>query len=139
MSNYFKRHVFSPLMGRGWKFNQAAFVVFLLSAFLHELAVGVPTHMLIGEKYARPVISTQPLILFLLGVAFFAMLFQLVLMAATRPFDKATSPGTRMVGNCFFWFVFSIFGQPFVALCYFYAWQHKFGSISDKWASERGT
>lgn len=125
-------------MGRGWKFTQAAFVVFLLSAFLHELAVGVPTHMLIGEDDTYLSIPTQPLILCPIGVAFFAMLFQLVLIKVTRRCEKATSPGTRMMGNCFFWLVFSIFGQPFVALCYFYAWQHKFGSISDKWVSEHG-
>lgn len=50
VSNYFRRHVFSPLMGRGYSFHVAACVVFTASAILHELAVGVPTHNIIGES-----------------------------------------------------------------------------------------
>lgn len=49
MSSYFRRHVFSPLMGRGYSYNLAAFVVFTISALLHELAVGIPTHNIIGK------------------------------------------------------------------------------------------
>lgn len=37
-------------MGRGWSYNFAAFVVFTISALLHELAVGIPTHNIIGEQ-----------------------------------------------------------------------------------------
>lgn len=55
VSNYFRRHVFSPLMGRGWPYNFAAIVVFTISALLHELAVGVPTHNIIGKFNKPPV------------------------------------------------------------------------------------
>lgn len=57
VSSYFRRHVFQPLMGRGWSYNSSAIVVFTISAFLHELAVGIPTHRIIGEYPAsnRPV------------------------------------------------------------------------------------
>ncbi|KAF3769834.1 hypothetical protein M406DRAFT_35284 [Cryphonectria parasitica EP155] len=119
VSNYFRRHVFSPLMGRGYSFQFAAFMVFSLSAFLHELAVGIPTHNLIG-------------------VAFIGMLIQLPLIAFTKRFEKANSPTKKMIGNCIFWVTFTTFGQPFAALCYFYAWQIKFGSISEKWNSSQG-
>lgn len=37
-------------MGRGYSFHVAACVVFTASAILHELAVGVPTHNIIGES-----------------------------------------------------------------------------------------
>lgn len=37
-------------MGRGWSYNTSAIVVFTISAFLHELAVGVPTHNIIGKR-----------------------------------------------------------------------------------------
>lgn len=114
VSNYFRRHVFSPLMGRGWSYNFAAIVVFTISALLHELAVGVPTHNIIG-------------------VAFAGMIFQMPLVALTKRFEKAKSPGKKMIGNCIFWVTFTTFGQPFAALCYFYAWQVKYGSISEKW------
>ena len=45
---YFKRHVYSPMRSRGWSNGAAGFAVFFLSAVLHELLVGVPTHNLIG-------------------------------------------------------------------------------------------
>ena len=48
VSSYFRRHVFQPLMGRGFSYNFSAIVVFTISAFLHELAVGIPTHKIIG-------------------------------------------------------------------------------------------
>ncbi|PSR94231.1 MBOAT, membrane-bound O-acyltransferase family-domain-containing protein [Coniella lustricola] len=118
VSNYFRRHVFSPLMGRGYSFHFAASVVFSLSALLHELAVGIPTHNVIG-------------------VAFIGMLIQLPLIGFTKRFEKANSPTRKMIGNCIFWVTFTTFGQPFAALCYFYAWQIKFGSISEKWNSSQ--
>lgn len=45
---FMKRHVYSPLVGRGWSPLAASGVVFLLSAALHEMMVGIPTHNLIG-------------------------------------------------------------------------------------------
>lgn len=50
VSNYFRRHVFSPLMGRGYSYSTSAIVVFTISAILHELAVGIPTHNIIGKN-----------------------------------------------------------------------------------------
>lgn len=47
---FFRRHVFSPLLGRGWSPTAASLTVFLLSAILHELLVGIPTHNIIGES-----------------------------------------------------------------------------------------
>jgi diacylglycerol O-acyltransferase-1 len=45
---FMKRHVFSPLVGRGWSSGSASIAVFTFSAILHELMVGVPTHNIIG-------------------------------------------------------------------------------------------
>lgn len=36
----------------------------------------------------------------------------------------------KLIGNAIFWVSFTIFGQPFAALMYFYAWQAKYGSVS---------
>jgi diacylglycerol O-acyltransferase-1 len=47
--SFFRRHVYGPLRARGWGHQGASTIVFLLSAFLHELMVGVPTHNLIGK------------------------------------------------------------------------------------------
>jgi diacylglycerol O-acyltransferase-1 len=45
---FMKRHVFSPLVGRGWSPLAASGMVFTLSAVLHEMLVGIPTHNFIG-------------------------------------------------------------------------------------------
>lgn len=46
--HFMKRHVFLPLVGRGWPSLAASTMVFIFSGILHELAVGVPTHNLLG-------------------------------------------------------------------------------------------
>lgn len=51
---YFKRHVFSPLVARGWSPSRAGIAVFFLSAVLHEVLVGIPTHNIIGETPLSP-------------------------------------------------------------------------------------
>jgi len=48
-----RRHVFSPLIGRGWS-RWCEGVVF--SGILHELAVGVPTHNILGVAFVGMVI-----------------------------------------------------------------------------------
>jgi diacylglycerol O-acyltransferase-1 len=45
---FFKRHVYSPMVGRGWSPFISSFAVFFISAVLHEVLVGVPTHNIIG-------------------------------------------------------------------------------------------
>lgn len=57
------------------------------------------------------------------------MLFQLPLIALTLPMEKMNTPSWKLAGNAIFWVSFTIFGQPFAALCYFYAWQAKYGSV----------
>ncbi|CAK7215632.1 hypothetical protein SBRCBS47491_002546 [Sporothrix bragantina] len=109
--HFFRRHVYSPLLGRGWSPMSASLMVFVISALLHELAVGIPTHNIIG-------------------VAFFGMLMQLPLIFVTMPLEKMHSATGRLLGNCTFWISFTVLGQPFAALMYFYAWQAKYGSVS---------
>ncbi len=46
---FMKRHVLSPLIGRGWSPKAASMGVFFFSAVLHEVLVGIPTHNVIGE------------------------------------------------------------------------------------------
>ncbi len=49
--HFMRRHIYSPLIGRGWSPHAASAMVFVFSGFLHELAVGVPTHNILGDKY----------------------------------------------------------------------------------------
>ncbi|KAE8149460.1 diacylglycerol O-acyltransferase [Aspergillus avenaceus] len=108
---FMKRHVYSPLVGRGYSPLTASIVVFTVSALLHELLVGIPTHTLIG-------------------VALVGMLFQLPLIALTAPLEKMKDPSGRIIGNSIFWISFCVVGQPLGALLYFFAWQAKYGSVS---------
>ncbi|KEZ42587.1 hypothetical protein SAPIO_CDS5820 [Scedosporium apiospermum] len=108
---YFRRHVYSPLMSRGWSPKMASMMVFFLSAVFHEILVGIPTHNIIG-------------------VAFLGMFLQLPLIALTTPLGKSKTATSKLIGNSIFWVSFTIFGQPFAALMYFYAWQAKYGSVS---------
>ncbi len=67
----------------------------------------------------------------LIGVAFLGMFLQLPLIAITAPLEKMKlGQGGKVMGNVIFWVSFTIFGQPFAALMYFYAWQAKYGSVS---------
>ncbi|GCB28132.1 diacylglycerol O-acyltransferase 1 [Aspergillus awamori] len=108
---FMKRHVYSPLVGRGWHPLAASTVVFALSAVLHEVLVGIPTHNLIG-------------------VAFAGMMFQLPLIIITAPLEKIQDPTGKVIGNSIFWVSFCLVGQPLGALLYFFAWQAKYGSVS---------
>jgi diacylglycerol O-acyltransferase-1 len=49
VTNFMRRHIYNPLVGRGWPPALAQFAVFFLSGILHELLVGVPTHNVIGR------------------------------------------------------------------------------------------
>lgn len=108
--HFMRRHVYSPLRGRGWSHVMASFWVFTFSGFLHELAIGVPTHNI-------------------LGVAFFGMLLQLPMIILTGRVSKSKTPSGQVIGNCIFWLSFVIVGQPVAAVTYFYAWQQKYGDV----------
>lgn len=60
------------------------------------------------------------------------MLLQLPLIAITQPLQKIEGPTGKLIGNCIFWVSFTVLGQPFAALLYFYAWQAKYGSVSKR-------
>ncbi len=109
--HFMRRHVFSPLIGRGWSVQAAGAMVFVFSGFLHELAVGVPTHNI-------------------LGVAFVGMVVQIPLIQITAPLAKIEGITGKVIGNCVFWVSFVLIGQPLAALLYFFAWQAKYGSLN---------
>ncbi|MCJ1368602.1 hypothetical protein MMC16_007746 [Acarospora aff. strigata] len=109
--HFMKRHIYSPLVGRGWSSYASSAIVFVFSGILHELLVGVPTHNIIG-------------------VAFIGMIVQLPLVQVTLPLEKMQGKNSKIVGNCIFWVSFCLVGQPLAALLYFFAWQAKYGSVS---------
>jgi diacylglycerol O-acyltransferase-1 len=109
--HFMRRHIYSPLVGRGWSPQAASTWVFVFSGFLHELAIGVPTHNI-------------------LGVAFLGMVLQLPLIAVTEVLSKSDKFGGKVAGNCIFWLSFVIVGQPLAAMTYFFWWQMKYGELS---------
>ncbi|KAJ9608306.1 hypothetical protein H2200_007294 [Cladophialophora chaetospira] len=109
--HFMRRHIYSPLVGRGWSPQAASAWVFVFSGLLHELAIGIPSHNV-------------------LGVAFIGMVAQLPLIALTDPLSKSERFGGKVAGNCVFWLSFVIVGQPLAALIYFFFWQVKYGELS---------
>lgn len=112
--HFMRRHIYSPLVGRGWSPQSASFLVFLFSGFLHELAVGVPTHSI-------------------LGVAFAGMMLQLPLIWTTDLLnhkERGWGMSGKVIGNCVFWVNFVFVGQPLAAMIYFFQWHVKYGSLS---------
>jgi diacylglycerol O-acyltransferase 1 len=109
--HFMRRHIFSPLVGRGWSQTAASAMVFVFSGVLHELVVGEPSHNI-------------------LGVAFLGMVMQLPLIKITAPLAKIEGITGKVIGNCIFWISFVLIGQPLAVLLYFFAWQAKYGSLA---------
>lgn len=110
--HFMRRHIYSPLVGRGWSPQAASAWVFVFSGLLHELAVGVPCHSI-------------------LGVAFLGMVLQLPLIQCTEPLAKKDGTA-KVIGNCIFWINFVFVGQPLAAMIYFFSYQAKFGKLAQK-------
>lgn len=91
------RHVYFPCYRLGMSKTAATFVVFLVSAVLHEVLVSVPFHIVRHWS-------------------FLGMLGQLPLVAITKHFDRMR-PGSS-IGNVIFWIVFCVVGQPMAVLMY---------------------
>lgn len=128
--HFMRRHIYSPLTGRGWSANAASAMVFVFSGFLHELAVGVPTHNILGNSWPSVWHANRFADLNFIGVAFIGMIVQLPLISVTLPLENMKGRNGKIAGNCIFWVSFCLVGQPLAALLYFFAWQAKYGSVS---------
>ena len=121
--HFMRRHIYSPLVARGWSSHAASAWVFVFSGLLHELLVGVPTHNILGmSNHSRlnsmTVSTNSPL-----GVAFIGMVVQIPLILVTLPLEKMEGISGKVLGNCIFWVSFCLVGQPLAALLYFFAWR----------------
>lgn len=104
---WLKRHIYLPLVARGWSSRQAQMACFSLSAIAHEYLVAVPTHIL--QAWALT-----------------GMMMQIPLISLTNWYMKRHPESS--FGNYFFWIVFCIFGQPMCVLLYYHAWATKTSS-----------
>lgn len=132
--HFMARHVYFPLIGRGWSAKAASAMVFVISGFLHELAVGAPTHNFLG-LFHRPFLPLREQEYTAnrtenSGVAFVGMIVQIPLILATHRLERNHDVNSQIIGNCIFWVSFCLVGQPLALLLYFFAWQAKHGSVS---------
>jgi len=91
------RHVFKPLLKRGYSVTSAQTVVFLASAFFHEYLVSVPLQ--VHKVYA-----------------FTGMLLQVPLIFVSRWLETRLGP---RAGNICVW-VSLIVGQPLAIMMYYH-------------------
>ena len=113
-----KRHIYLAL-NINYKTSRlvSILVVFTISALLHEVLIGIPTHCLNG-------------------LAFFGMMGQIPLIIFTnwlaylkeRKFPEYKE-ALDTFGNMIFWISFTIVGQPACILLYYTEWYHKNASL----------
>lgn len=108
VSSFLKRHVLSPMKRVGSPYMLSYFVVFLISAVLHEVAVVVPFDTFRAYRcyIPLPVMGTW---------AFWGMIGQIPTIYGTDMFGKRP----RWQGNLVFWVIFCVVGQPMAVLLYF--------------------
>ncbi|PIA17593.1 hypothetical protein COEREDRAFT_80298 [Coemansia reversa NRRL 1564] len=103
--HYFcKRHIMVPLVSAPLSLPAYAGVLltFLVSAIMHELLFGIPTHCL-------------------KGYSFIGMMMQIPLIQLTQWLMRWRGPESGL-GNAVFWVSFCIVGQPLGVVQYFYTW-----------------
>ena len=91
------RHVYFPSIRIGLSKKGATFIVFLVSAVMHEVLISVPCHMMRAWS-------------------FLAMMGQIPLIILTKYIDRKI-PGSS-IGNVIFWISFCFVGQPMAMLLY---------------------
>jgi diacylglycerol O-acyltransferase-1 len=115
--NWCKRHVYRPLIANNVSPMTAVICVFTVSALLHEVLVGIPTHNLSG-------------------LAFFGMMAQIPLILLThvvnrvrsKYFDEGLDHIFDTIGNFIFWASFTVLGQPTCIVLYYYMWNKSSGN-----------
>lgn len=93
-------------------------VVFTISAILHEVLIGIPTHCLNGIAFMG-MMGQIPLIV---------MTFGLMHVKDTMFPDYKEFFDT--IGNLIFWISFTIVGQPACILIYYYQWYIKNAALA---------
>ncbi|KAJ2106702.1 hypothetical protein IW146_007661 [Coemansia sp. RSA 922] len=103
--HYFcKRHIMMPLISPPLSLpvNVGVMFTFLVSAIMHELLFGIPTHCL-------------------KGYSFVGMMMQIPLIQLTQWLVRWRGPESGL-GNAVFWISFCIVGQPLGVVQYYYTW-----------------
>jgi diacylglycerol O-acyltransferase-1 len=106
-----KRHVYLTLfINHKTSRFFSILVVFTISALLHEILIGIPTHNLNGIAFMG-MMGQIPLILFTNWLAY----IRKTLFPSHKDFFDT-------IGNLIFWISFTIVGQPACILIYYFHW-----------------
>ena len=97
--NWMLRHVYYPIVAKGYGKTFSMFITFLLSAVAHEYLVGGACRILTYW-------------------AFLAMMGQIPMIVVMDLFKKQLE--TSQIGNVVFWVSFCVIGQPLAVLIYSY-------------------
>ena len=97
---WFIRHVYNPLLQRGFSKNGANMIVFFISAIAHEYIVSVPLKVLTWW-------------------GFLAMMSQAPVIIIQKKFGKVLNISNSELGNVSFWVFFCFVGQPIVVFIYY--------------------
>jgi diacylglycerol O-acyltransferase-1 len=116
--NWCKRHVYRPLIACNVSPTISVITVFTVSAILHEVLIGIPTHNL-------------------QGYAFVGMMLQIPLILFTHAFNEIRSKwfGDGLdhvfdtIGNFLFWTSFTVVGQPACIVLYYYMYSKEKTSL----------
>ncbi|KAJ1735548.1 hypothetical protein LPJ61_000495 [Coemansia biformis] len=103
--HYFcKRHIMVPLVSTPLSLpvHVGVLLTFLISAIMHELLFGIPTHCL-------------------RGYSFIGMMVQIPLIQLTQWLVRWRGPESGL-GNAVFWISFCIVGQPLGVVQYYHTW-----------------
>ncbi|KAK2743063.1 hypothetical protein FQN57_005019 [Myotisia sp. PD_48] len=92
--HFMKRHIFSPLVGRGWSPFAASVIVFTFSGVLHELLVGIPTHNIIAKMMLQIPDNYGPILAIAAGAIPFASIVHGIFVGKMRKAAKIAYPTT---------------------------------------------
>ncbi|KXS18204.1 hypothetical protein M427DRAFT_54029 [Gonapodya prolifera JEL478] len=129
-----KRHIYLPMvLNQGWKPWEAQLVVFGVSAILHEVVVGIPTHLLYGWAFFA-MAGQIPLIWFTQSLQNLRVRWGRIARRASKVgVPTLGRPGAEIVdtfGNMIFWVSFCIVGQPLAIMLYYREWNSRYGSTA---------
>lgn len=109
---FFLRHVYNPLLRRGYSKNFANITVFFFSALAHEYVVSIPLKLVTWW-------------------AFLAMMMQAPVIIIQKKFGNILKISNSELGNVSFWISFCFVGQPIVVFIYYVLFMKNYTNSSD--------
>ncbi|CAM9143530.1 unnamed protein product [Chrysoparadoxa australica] len=113
---FMARHLYFPLLRKGYKKRVASLLCFLLSAFFHELLISVPFRMVKFYAFAG-MLANVPL----------SILTDNIAHSHCGELTQDPLPVLTQLGNILFWVTFCLVGQPMSVLLYYMDYRTEHG------------